>query len=188
MSNDEINRVIEDYLNGITRVKENDPIYYRTYYGGFYTSKKAYRLHGKAVKVMVKTGMSFEESLKVLIKESLIKKATELSETGVLTLESVKAAIKKREDDTKISEEELEEFMKSLEPGSSAPRIIAIWVIFAFLLSLAINLAFWGVITTSTGLQKGYWEFLFVEGLWTFLVGGIGAAVIMGVVYLIENF
>lgn len=66
--------------------------------------------------------------------------------------------------------------------------IIVIWAVLAFLLSLAINLAFWGVITTSTGLQKGYWEFLFVEGLWTFLVGGIGAAVIMGVVYLIENF
>jgi len=177
MSNDEINGVIEDYLNGIK--KENNSIYYRIYYGGVYNQKKGRRLTYKITKLMIKTGMSIEESIRVLIKESLIKKAKKLSETGVPTLESVKAVIKKSEYDIKMSEEEHEKFMKSLKRGSSAPSIIAIWAILAFLLALAINLAFWGVITTSTGLQKGYWEFLFAEGLWTFLVGGIGAAAIM---------
>jgi len=186
MSNDETNRVIEDYLNDILPLK-SDSIYGRIYYGGVFTKKEGSRFVGKISKLMAKKDMSFVESVKVLIKESLIKKATELSETGVPTLESVKAVIKKNENDIKMSDEEHEKFMKSLG-GSSAPLIIAIWAVFAFLLSLAINLAFWGVITTSTSLQKEYWEFLFSEGLWTFLVGGIGAAVIMGVYYLNENF
>ncbi len=177
MSNDEINRVIEDYLNGIKR--EYDDIYYAIYYGGVHTPKESIRLSKKIKKLKGKTGMSYKEAIKVLIKESLIKKATKLSKTGVPTLESVKAVIKKSEDDIKMAEEENEKFMKRSKGFSVAPSIIVIWAILTFLLALAINLAFWGVITSSTGLQKDYWVFLFTEGLWTFLVGGIGAAVIM---------
>lgn len=147
MSDDEINRLIEDHNN---RFCDKFEIYQRKK-----INKRARR-----------------EWLR-LTKESVIEKATELSETGIPTLESVKAVIKE-------SEDEWEELYKEpLKRFSSAPSIIAIWAIITFFLALAINLAFWGVITSSTGLQKGYWEFLFAEGLWTFLVGGIGAAVIM---------
>ena len=118
-----------------------------------------------------------------MIKESLIKRATELSETGVLTLESVKAAIKEREDAIKMSEEEREKFHKSLEGGSSVLSYIFIWAVITFLLALVINLPIWGALTSHLG--KSYWETLFSDGLWTFLVGGIGAAVII-VLYEID--
>jgi len=147
MSDDEINRVIEDHNN---RHCDRFEIYQ----------------HKKINKRARKVWLS-------LVKERLIERATELSETGIPTLEIVKALIKESEDEWE------EIYKKSLKRGSSAPSIIAIWAIVTFLLALAINLAFWGVITSSTGLQKGYWEFLFTEGLWTFLVGGIGATVIM---------
>lgn len=141
MSNDEINRVIEDYVN---QSIERD-------------HKKAHKRHKKRIKEWTK--------------EYVIESATELSETGILTLESVKAAIKKLED-------EHEEFMKSVKGISSAvPAYIAIWAVSTFLLALAINLPIWGALTSPLG--KSYWETLFSDGLWTFLVGGIGAAVIL---------
>ncbi|MFX0083752.1 MAG: hypothetical protein ACFE94_18530 [Candidatus Hodarchaeota archaeon] len=58
-----------------------------------------------------------------------------------------------------------------------------IWAILAFILALIINLAFWGVITTSTASEMNYWQCLFSQGLWTFLVGGIGAVIIMVLFY-----
>ena len=51
-----------------------------------------------------------------------------------------------------------------------------IWAILTFLLALVINLAFWGVLT---GVNAEYWGSLFTQGLWTFLVGGIGACIII---------
>lgn len=177
MSNDEINRMIEDYLNDILPLAKSDSIYGRIYYGGVFTKKEGSRFVGKISKLMAKKDMSFVESAKVLIKESLIKKATELSETGVPTLESVKAVIKKTENDIKMSDEEHEKFMKSLKGGSSALLYIPIWAILTFFLALAINLAFWGALTSHYG--KNYWETLFSDGLWTFLVGGIGSIFIM---------
>ena len=59
----------------------------------------------------------------------------------------------------------------------------AIWAVLAIVLALVINLAFWGVITTSTALEMNYWQFLFSQGLWTFLVGGIGAIIVMVLFY-----
>lgn len=147
MSDDEINRVIEDHNE---RHCDRFEIYQRK------------KINKRARKVWLRG-----------TKEIIIEKATELSETGIPNLESVKAVIKEREDEW----DEL--YKKSLKRFSVAPSIIVIWAILTFLLALAINLAFWGVITSSTGLQKDYWVFLFTEGLWTFLVGGIGAAVIM---------
>ena len=52
-----------------------------------------------------------------------------------------------------------------------------IWAILTFLLALIINLAFWGAILSRYG--RGYWETLFSDGLWAFLVGGFGALIIM---------
>ena len=156
MSNDEINRVIEDHNN---RHCDRFEIYQHK------------KINKRARKVWLG-----------LAKERIIERATELSETGIPTLESVKAVIKESEDEWEKT------YKKSLKRGSSAPSIIAIWAVISFLLTLAINLAFWGVITSSTSLQKGYWVFLFTEGLWTFLVGGIGAAVIMLLLYLEDIF
>ncbi len=51
-----------------------------------------------------------------------------------------------------------------------------IWALLTFLLALVINLAFWGVLT---GGNPEYWGFLFTQGSWTFLVGGIGACIII---------
>ena len=59
----------------------------------------------------------------------------------------------------------------------------AIWAVLAIVLALVINLPFWGVITTSTALEMNYWQFLFSQGLWTFLVGGIGAIFVMVIFY-----
>lgn len=140
MSSDEINRVIEDYAN-----------------------QSVERDHKKAHKRVKKR-------LRIWTKEFIIERATELSETGILTLESVKAAIKK-------SEDEHEEFMKSIKGGSPILGYITIWAILTFLIALAINLAFWGAVTSHLG--NNYWETLFSDGLWTFLVGGFGAIVIM---------
>ena len=140
MSNDEINRMIDDYVN--------------------YEIERDLRKAHKKVK----------ERHKRWTNERFIKRATELSETGIPTLESVKAVIKERED-------QHEEFMKSIKGGSPALLYIAIWAILTFLLALAINLAFWGAVTSHIG--KNYWETLFSDGLWTFLVGGFGSIVIM---------
>ncbi|MFX1476986.1 MAG: hypothetical protein ACFFCI_02530 [Promethearchaeota archaeon] len=49
------------------------------------------------------------------------------------------------------------------------------------LLALVINLAFWGI---ATGGNANYWKSLFTQGLWTFLVGGIGAAFILFLWYV----
>jgi len=57
--------------------------------------------------------------------------------------------------------------------------VFAIWAVITFLLALAINLAFWGVMTINKILNIGYWQCLFTQGLWTFLVGGFGAIIIM---------
>jgi len=59
----------------------------------------------------------------------------------------------------------------------------AIWAVLAFVLALVINLPFWGLITSSTALEMNYWQFLFSQVLWTFLVGGIGAAIVMLLFY-----
>lgn len=56
-----------------------------------------------------------------------------------------------------------------------------IWAILAFVLALIVNLPFWGAILSRYGRE--YWEVLFSDGLWTFLVGGIGAVIIMVVFY-----
>ena len=62
---------------------------------------------------------------------------------------------------------------------------LIIWAVIAFLLTLVINLAFWGLMT---GGNSNYWTFLFTQGLWTFLVGGFGSIIVivlfrLGVVY-----
>ncbi len=61
-----------------------------------------------------------------------------------------------------------------------------IWAVVAFLLALVINLAFWGALLSHYGRE--YWEVLFSDGLWTFLVGGFGSIIVIfmfreGVVY-----
>lgn len=52
-----------------------------------------------------------------------------------------------------------------------------IWAVITFLLAMTINLAYWGAFISRYG--KGFWETLFSDGLWTFLIGGIGAIIIM---------
>ncbi len=64
---------------------------------------------------------------------------------------------------------------------------IAIWVVLSFLSALVVNLAFWGVLTTNSILDIGYWECLFNQGLWTFAVGAIGAIFIMIFFYIEMN-
>ena len=64
MSNDEINRVIEDFLDGIIKEKENDSIAFHTYYGGVYTPSKGLKLSNKVRKLRFNTGMSSEESIR----------------------------------------------------------------------------------------------------------------------------
>ncbi len=151
MSNDETNRMIEDHINySIERVKKDFK------------------------------SLDMEPTVEYLeswSKERLIKRATELSETGIPTLESVKAVIKERED-------EYEKLMKKVKRKARSPALsyIAIWAVITFLLALAINLPLWGAYTSQLG--KNYWETLFSDGLWTFLVGGIGAILIL---YLIEE-
>ncbi|MFW9867222.1 MAG: hypothetical protein ACFFEN_14085 [Candidatus Thorarchaeota archaeon] len=61
--------------------------------------------------------------------------------------------------------------------GTTVMIIFAIWMVVTFLLALVINLAFWGAFTSHYG--KTYWETLFSDGLWSLLVGGIGAIIIM---------
>lgn len=60
---------------------------------------------------------------------------------------------------------------------------IGIWAVITFLLAMAINLAFWGALFSSSGL--GYWQCLFTHGSWSFFVGGFGAIIIM--VYFYEE-
>lgn len=143
MSSDEINRVIEAHINYILE--------------SFF--KKASRRFKKDYWI--------EEPPKI------IEKATKLSDTGIPTLESVKAVIKEIEDDYEQFEKKLQE-----KKGGGAWIIVgAIWVVITFLLALAINLAYWGAVISHLG--KNYWETLFSDGLWTFLVGGFGAIVII---------
>jgi len=144
MSNDEINRVIQDHM---------DYIIERFYNKATRKWKKNYRI---------------EEPTKI------IEQAKELSETGIPTLESVKAVIKKIEDDY----EEFDRKLREKKGGSKKWLIVfTIWAILTFFIALAINLAFWGALTSQYG--KGYWETLFSDGLWAFLVSGIGAIVII---------
>ena len=56
-----------------------------------------------------------------------------------------------------------------------------IWAVLTFLLALVINLAFWGALFSPSGRE--YWEVLFSVGLWTFVVGGIGAVFVMIIFY-----
>jgi len=65
--------------------------------------------------------------------------------------------------------------------GSVVMIIFAVWIVITFLLALVVNLAFWGALTSHTG--KTFWETLFSNGLWSFLVGGIGAIIIMVLFY-----
>ncbi len=68
----------------------------------------------------------------------------------------------------------------SVNEGAQKGLIIfTIWAVITFLLALAINLAFWGVMSSNSILNIGYWECLFTQGLWAFLVGGFGAIIIM---------
>jgi hypothetical protein len=87
MSNDEINRVIEDHM---------DYIIERFYKKAVRRWKKNYRI---------------EEPTKI------IEQAKQLSETGILTLESVKAVIKKIEDDYEEFERKLHEKKEGLKAG-----------------------------------------------------------------------
>ncbi|MFX0033652.1 MAG: hypothetical protein ACFE8E_02645 [Candidatus Hodarchaeota archaeon] len=199
MSNDEINHMVEDYINSISETKwkktskkvkeewkakdkeniikwatelsETGIITLETVKTAIkinqviedYVNRSVERDHKKAHK-------KAKEGIRKWTKEFLIKRAMELSETGTLTLESVTTAIKK-------SEDEHEEFIKKLKGGSPVLLYIGIWAILTFLIALAINLAFWGALTSQYG--KGYWETLFSDGLWAFLVSGIGAIVII---------
>ena len=61
--------------------------------------------------------------------------------------------------------------------GAAMMIIFAIWMVITFLLALVVNLAFWGALSSHLG--KSYWETLFSDGLWSFLIGGIGAIIIM---------
>jgi len=66
----------------------------------------------------------------------------------------------------------------NLPTSVSVLMIITLWAGITFLLAMAINLAFWGVLTTNSMIDKGYWEVLFSDGLWTFLVAGFGTIII----------
>lgn len=65
--------------------------------------------------------------------------------------------------------------------GAAVIIIFAIWMVLTFLLALVVNLVFWGALTSHYG--NGFWETLFSDGLWSFLVGGIGAIIIMVLFY-----
>ncbi|MFW9866514.1 MAG: hypothetical protein ACFFEN_10505 [Candidatus Thorarchaeota archaeon] len=144
MSQDEINRLIEDHNN---RHCDRFEIYQRK------------KINKRARRVWLS-----------LAKKSIIKRAMELSETGIPTLETVKTVIKEREDKWE------EAYKKRLRRGSSAITYIVAWVILTPLLALVINLALWGAMT---GGNANYWIFLFTQGSWSFLVGAIGAIIIM---------
>ena len=144
-SNDEINRLIDAFSNR-------------------HCNRLEIHQHKKISKRARKEWLS-------LNKEIIIERATELSKTGIPTLESVKIVIKESED------KQEEAYKKSIKGGSPILGYITIWAILTFLLALAINLAFWGAVLSRLG--RGYWETLFSDGLWTFLVGGFGAIMIM---------
>ena len=149
MSQDEINRLIEEHNN---RHCDRFEIYQHK------------KINKRARRVWL-----------TLAKESIIKRAMELSETGLPTVESVKKVIKEREDKWE------EAYKERLRRGSSAITYIAVWAVLTLLLALVINLAFWGALLSRLG--QGYWETLFSDGLWSFLVGAIGAVIIVVLFY-----
>jgi hypothetical protein len=59
--------------------------------------------------------------------------------------------------------------------------IFAIWMVIAFLLACAINLAIWGAFTTFSQVQKNFWVVMFTSewSTMSFIAAGIFSAVIM---------
>ncbi|MFX1400135.1 MAG: hypothetical protein ACFE8V_02690, partial [Promethearchaeota archaeon] len=149
-SDNEINKAIEDHMNFMLE----------TY---FRKASDKYKKHYKATEL-----------------SRLIEEAKELSETGIPTLESLKAVIKEIQD--KSVGVRIKGEGKRLREGSySWVGYIVAWVILTPLLAFVINLAFWGVMT---GGNANYWIFLITQGSWTFLVGGIGAVIILFLWYV----
>ncbi len=60
----------------------------------------------------------------------------------------------------------------------------AVWAMLSFIVALLINLIFWGVMHSNSILIIGFWECLFNQGSWSFVVGAIGAIFIIYFFYI----